>query len=74
LAKGDRVIATGRSLDALKAVHEDNDRLRLLELDITSGFDVLSRVAEAAIEVWGRVDVLVNNAGIGLLGLFEESG
>lgn len=39
------------------------DRLRLLELDVSAPFAEVQRQAEAAIAFWGRVDVLVNNAG-----------
>jgi len=39
------------------------DRVRLLELDVSAPFAQVQRLAEAAIELWGRVDVLVNNAG-----------
>jgi NAD(P)-dependent dehydrogenase (short-subunit alcohol dehydrogenase family) len=39
------------------------DRLRLLELDVSAPFAEVQRQVEAAIAMWGRVDVLVNNAG-----------
>jgi NAD(P)-dependent dehydrogenase (short-subunit alcohol dehydrogenase family) len=45
-----------------------SDRIRLLELDVTDPQSVTSAVAEA-----GPIDVLVNNAGIGMVGAFEAS-
>ena len=66
LAKGWSVIATQRQPreDLLPA----SPRLRLLALDVTRP-DSIARAVEAA----GPVDVLVNNAGIGLFGAFEAT-
>ncbi|KAI0262610.1 NAD-P-binding protein [Gloeopeniophorella convolvens] len=67
LARGERVIATARSLDgpgltALRAA-ADPARLRLLALDVSAPpAELRTRVAEA-VACWGRVDVVVNNAG-----------
>lgn len=75
LARGDRVIATARSLDKLQeTLGSETDKLRFLQLDVTSGFENVQSVVEDALAIWGRIDVLVNNAGIGLLGLTEEGG
>ena len=73
LARGDRVIATARALEGQEGRFAEpllsltdewgKDRLRLLELDVSAPFAQVQRQAEAAIELWGRVDVLVNNAG-----------
>ena len=76
LARGDRVIATARAragqfAEALLSLtdewrdeeEEEEDRVRLLELDVSAPFAEVRRQAEAAIAMWGRVDVLVNNAG-----------
>lgn len=65
------VVATARSGDAvLEAFGSDNDRLRALALDIVDGDAAKSVSAEVAAR-FGRIDVLVNNAGYAELGFFE---
>jgi len=76
LARGERVIATARSLEKLESFKssENTDRLRILRLDVTEGEEKIKvQIAQAA-AFWGRIDVLVNNAGYGLPGLMEEGG
>ena len=48
--------------------------LRLMQLDVTEGPEALSKAAKAAVSHWGRVDVVVNNAGRGMFGIGEEIG
>jgi NAD(P)-dependent dehydrogenase (short-subunit alcohol dehydrogenase family) len=73
LAAGDRVVVTGRRREALEAAFgPDSDTLLSLPLDVTREADALAAV-EAALARFGRIDVLVNNAGYGNLGLFEET-
>lgn len=73
LAAGDSVIVTGRRRDALvKAFGPDSDRVLSLELDVTRE-DQAYKAAEAAVAHFGRIDVLVNNAGFGVLAYFEET-
>ena len=72
LAAGDKVIATARKPEELKdlsAMYGDN--IRAVKLDVTSPEDVKNAVS-VAVETFGRIDVLVNNAGYGFLGAFEE--
>lgn len=72
LASGDRVVATGRQLAPLQAVYGAfGDRVLCLPLDITRQAEAQAAV-EAAAARMGGIDVLVNNAGYGQLGLFEE--
>ena len=72
LARGDRVVATARrpaSLDDLVA--SAPDRVHAVRLDVTREDDVGAAVA-AALERFGAIDVLVNNAGHGSVGAVEE--
>ncbi|KAG1874810.1 hypothetical protein F4604DRAFT_721095 [Suillus subluteus] len=73
LERGDRVVATARSLQTIQDFPQ-SPNLHLLELDVTSGITVIKEQVDEAAKVWGKIDVLVNNAGIGLLGLLEECG
>lgn len=45
-----------------------------VQLDVTADFDTLRWKAAEAVAKWGRIDVLVNNAGAGMPGFTEEAG
>lgn len=73
LARGDRVVATARSVEKIKHF-EANPNCKTLQLDVTDSFENIQKVAEKAVALWGRVDVVVNNAGVGSPGISEEAG
>ncbi len=68
LRAGYAVVATGRDSERVKP--SGSDRLLTLALDITDGSAATAAVA-AARQRFGRIDVLVNNAGFAQLGAFE---
>jgi NAD(P)-dependent dehydrogenase (short-subunit alcohol dehydrogenase family) len=71
LAAGHNVVATGRNRDAVaKAVREADDLL-VVKLDVTSRQDAEAGV-KAAVDRFGGIDVLVNNAASFEAGFFEE--
>jgi NAD(P)-dependent dehydrogenase (short-subunit alcohol dehydrogenase family) len=71
LAAGHAVVATGRDPDAVAEAVGRDDALLAVKLDVTSTSDAEAAV-RAAVERFGRVDVLVNNAGNFHAGFFEE--
>src|SRR5215207_4997708 len=71
LAAGHSVVATGRRPDAVEAAIGAHADLLAVTLDVTRPEDVEAAVA-AAVERFGRIDVLINNAGNFQAGFFEE--
>src|SRR4051812_49017578 len=71
LAADQAVVATGRDPGKVTAAIGAHDNLLAVKLDVTRSADALPAVA-AAMEKFGRIDVLVNNAGNFYAGFFEE--
>ncbi|MEA5361289.1 oxidoreductase [Amycolatopsis sp., V23-08] len=72
LAAGDRVLATARRPETLADLEAaGGDRVRTAALDVTDAGQVDAAV-KLALETFGRIDVVVNNAGNGSVGAVEE--
>lgn len=72
IAEGDRVIAAVRSPhkvpDTLK-----REEVKVLQFDLAWSQDQMDAYAKEAFEAFGKIDVLVNNAGYAYMGAIEES-
>jgi NAD(P)-dependent dehydrogenase (short-subunit alcohol dehydrogenase family) len=71
LAAGNAVVATGRNPEAVRQALGEADDLLAVKLDITNPADA-EAAAQAAVDRFGRIDVLVNNAANFFGGFFEE--
>ena len=71
LAKGDNVAATSRSIADLEKAAGTHKNLLSLEVNLTDEQSV-AKAIEATVAKFGRLDVVVNNAGYGLIGAIEE--
>lgn len=72
LSRGDRVAATARNIQTLKPfVEQYGDLVLPLALDVTDRASAMSAI-DAAVAHFGRLDVVINNAGYGLFGMVEE--
>jgi len=71
LAAGHAVVATGRNTEAVTKAVGASDDLLVVKLDVTSRADA-EAAARAAVDRFGRIDVLVNNAANFYAGYFEE--
>jgi NAD(P)-dependent dehydrogenase (short-subunit alcohol dehydrogenase family) len=71
LAAGHKVVATGRNTDKVAVALGKSGDLLVVKLDITKATDAEAAV-KAAVEKFGRLDVLVNNAANFYAGFFEE--
>jgi len=74
--RGSKIVITGRNEQALgetvAALREKNIEGHGIKADVTLESDN-RRMAEEAVSVFGRIDVLINNAGISMRAIFEEA-
>lgn len=72
LEAGDKVVATARNLSDVRDLKEKyGDNILTCQLEVTDR-EACFRVAQEAVNHFGRVDVLINNAGYGQFGCIEE--
>jgi NAD(P)-dependent dehydrogenase (short-subunit alcohol dehydrogenase family) len=71
LAAGYKVVATGRNTDSVARAIGESENLLVVRLDVTSPADAEAAV-KAAVDQFGTIDVLVNNAANFYAGFFEE--
>lgn len=73
LERGDKVAATARNLASIASLSEKyGDNVLTLELDVTNTGQV-KKVVQQAFDYFGRLDIVLNNAGYSLVGTIEES-
>ncbi|MBS7254119.1 oxidoreductase [Flavobacterium branchiicola] len=71
LNSGDRVAATARDINQLADLKEKfNDQILPIQLDVNN-YDQIQEAVREAVQYFGRIDVLVNNAGFGIIGAAE---
>lgn len=73
--KGSKILITGRNEEELsitaQALQKDNISVHAVRADVTLPDDN-KRMAEEALRVFGRIDILINNAGISMRAVFED--
>jgi NAD(P)-dependent dehydrogenase (short-subunit alcohol dehydrogenase family) len=72
LAAGHQVVATGRNTERVAAAVGEHPDLLVVKLDLTTPEDAVA-AAQATVDRFGRIDVLVNNAANFYAGFFEET-
>lgn len=75
-SKGANVIASARNVEKLHRLKESSgqpERIAVLPMDIEK-FEEMGRFSQKAIEIYGKLDILINNAGISQRGLAVDTG
>lgn len=72
VAGGAMVGVCGRDLEKLKAVFNPDERLLCVKADVSNELDCKAFI-ETVLNKWGKIDILINNAGISMRALFEET-
>ena len=63
LKRGDKVIATGRARSIAKLDQLKEEGADVLEFDVTAPQHIVDETAKKAVNIYGKIDVVVNNAG-----------
>src|SRR4051812_46120783 len=71
LSAGHKVVATGRNINRVANALGEDENLLIVTLDVTKKEDAEAAV-KAAVEKFGKIDVLINNAANFCGGFFEE--
>jgi NAD(P)-dependent dehydrogenase (short-subunit alcohol dehydrogenase family) len=69
---GAKVLITGRRSEPLRAVAREHPNIEVFDADVTNPNQSVSTIAKA-VDLWGRIDVLINNAAAGSPATLEES-
>lgn len=72
ISHGDKVIASGRNVEK-KLAHLKSENVALLELDVAAGKSVVEAQVKKAWEIFGHIDVLINNAGMSAMKTIEDA-
>ena len=70
--RGENVIATARKPEKIASRITEKPNVKVLQLDLTESSTSIAKKVEKALELFGGIDVLVNNAGYPCVGPFEE--